>query len=62
MKKNQEIRDYAKRRNVKHWEIAYELGIGDCWFSRRLNREIDKDTQDRILKIIDKLAEGRDGK
>lgn len=38
--KNQDIRNVAKRADVKLWQIADKLGINDGNFSRRLRREL----------------------
>lgn len=59
MRHNDDIRTYAKSRNVRHWEIAYSLGIGDCWFSRKLNRPMPQGEKDKIMGAIDIIADGR---
>ena len=57
---NQRIRDYARKKNVHLWEIADRLNMLDCNFSRKLRKELSKDEQSNIIKIIDELAKGKD--
>lgn len=59
MKHNDDIRAHAKSRGVRHWEIAYSLGIGDCWFSRKMNRPMPQEEKDKIMRAIDIIADGR---
>lgn len=54
---NKDIREYAKRHNVKLWEIANALNINDGNLSRKLRFELPKEEKQKIKKIIDKLAE-----
>lgn len=56
---NQKIRAYAQKKNVHLWEIADRLNIQDCNFSRKLRKELSKDEQSNIIKIIDELAKER---
>lgn len=55
---NREIREAAKQKGVKLWQIADALGITDASFSRKLRREFTDDERERILAIIDRIAEG----
>lgn len=61
LKYNDDIREYAKSRGVRHWEIAYALGIGDCWFSRKLNRPLPPEEKAKIMATIDMVASRREG-
>lgn len=54
--RNQDIKDYAKERNVKMWRIAECLGITDSSFSRMLRYEIKEKKKMEIKGIIDELA------
>ena len=54
---NQDIKEYAKRQNVKLWQIANALNINDGNFSRKLRFEFPEEEKQRIKKIIDELAE-----
>ena len=53
---NKDIREYARKHNVKLWQIASKLHINDGNFSRKLRVELPKDKKAEICKIIDELA------
>ena len=55
---NQDIKRAAAGAGVKLWQIAEELGIADCNFSRKLRKELPKEEKERIFAIIDRLAQG----
>lgn len=54
--KNQDIRNAAKRADVKLWQIADKLGINDGNFSRRLRRELPQEEKEKIFGIIAALT------
>lgn len=54
--RNEEVRAYAKQKNVKLWLIAERLGIADSSFSRMLRYEITEEKKAEIKAIIDELA------
>ena len=54
---NKEIRDYAKAKRIKLWQIAAELGLNDGNFSRKLRFELSAETKVQIFRIIDELSE-----
>ena len=56
MKLNNEIREKAKERGVKLWEIAEVLKINDGNFSRKLRKELPPTEKQAILNIIDEIA------
>lgn len=56
MKLNSEIREKAKERGVKLWEIAEVLNINDGNFSRKLRKELPPTEKQAILNIIDEIA------
>ena len=56
MKLNNEIREKAKERGVKLWEIAEVLNINDGNFSRKLRKELPPTEKQAILNIIDEIA------
>ncbi len=58
---NKDIREYAKRKNVKLWRIANKLGVNDGNFSRKLRRELQEETKQQIFEIIDNLARDQGG-
>lgn len=53
---NTDIKNYAKQKNVKLWQIASKLGITDGNFSRKLRFELSDEKKVEIYKIIDELA------
>lgn len=55
---NDEIRAAAKEKKVKLWQIAEQLGLADCNFSRKLRRELPEEEKDNILSIITRIAAG----
>lgn len=53
---NKEIRDYARIKDVKLWQIAEKLNLCDSNFSRLLRHELSDEKKVEIKDIIDKLA------
>ena len=53
---NKDVREYAKQKGVRLWQIAYELHINDGNFSRKLRLELPDGEKQRIMKIVDELA------
>ena len=60
MKLNSEIREKAKERGVKLWEIAEVLNINDGNFSRKLRKELPLTEKQAILNIIDEIADKKE--
>ena len=56
---NYEIRNEAKSRGVRLWEIAMRLGINGGNFSRRLRSEFSPADRERVLRIIREIASER---
>lgn len=54
--RNQDIKEYAKEKNVKMWLIAERLGIADSSFSRMLRYNLSDSKRAKIKAIIDELA------
>lgn len=54
--KNNDVRDYAKEKGVRLWQIAEEMKLCDLSFSKRLRHELDIDEKQEIYEIIDKLS------
>ena len=54
---NTDIRKYAKTHGVRLWQIADELGISEITMSRKLRYELSEDEKQKILEIINELAE-----
>lgn len=57
MKANTDIRERAKSKGIKLWQIAEVLHINDGNLSRKLRRELPQDEKERIFAIIDELAQ-----
>lgn len=53
---NKDIREYAKLKKIKLWQIANALNITDGNFSRKLRYEFSDDKKVEIFKIIDELG------
>lgn len=53
---NKEIRDYARIKDVKLWQIAEKLNLCDSNFSRLLRHELSDEKKVEIKDIIDKSA------
>lgn len=54
---NADIRQAAQKAGIYLWRIADELGIADKTFTLWMRHELPDDTKERILSIIQKLAE-----
>lgn len=55
--KNSEVREHAKKKSVKLWQIADALGINDGNLSRKLRHELPEEEKNKILALIDEIAE-----
>lgn len=53
---NNDIREAAKKANVKLWQVAAAYGMQDSNFSKKLRVELPKDEKEKILGLIAKLA------
>ena len=54
--KNQDIRNAAKKADIKLWQIAEKLGIWGATFSRKLRKELPQEEKEKIIGIIAELA------
>ncbi len=54
--KNQDIRNAAKKADVKLWQIAEKLGIWDATLSKKLRKELPQEEKEKIFGIIAELA------
>ncbi len=52
---NVDIKQEAKRAEVKLWEVAEWIGMSDSGFSRKLRWELTEAEKVRIRKIISEL-------
>ena len=53
---NTDVRETAKKRGVRLWEIAEFLNVSDPTMTRKLRRELPADERQKILSIIDEIA------
>lgn len=56
---NQDIRTAAKEAGVSLWQVAARYGINDGNFSRKLRKELPAEEKQKILGIIESLAQER---
>lgn len=56
MTPNRDIKELAKSKGVKLWQIANKLGICDGNFSRKLRYELPLYEKQQILNIIENLS------
>lgn len=54
--KNNDVRRAAAGAGVKLWQIAAELGIADCNFSRKLRKELSAAEKRQVMEIINRLS------
>ncbi len=54
---NMEIRQKALTFGIRLWQIAEALGVSDFALSRMLRHELPDEEKQKILEIIDRLAE-----
>ena len=52
---NKKIREYAKKKSIPHYLIADEMKMQESAFSKLLRKELDSETKQQILNVIDKL-------
>ena len=57
MKKNNDIRELAKRNGICFWQIADKLNMQDSNFSKMLRTELPNEKKMKIVKIIKELSE-----
>ena len=56
---NEKVRNAAREKHVKHWEIAEKYGISESTFCCKLRRELPEEEQNRIISIIDNISAER---
>ena len=54
---NSDIKKAIVVSGLKFWQVAFELGITDSTFSRKLRKELSLETKEKIFSIIKKLKE-----
>lgn len=58
---NLDVREAAKKVGVQLWQVAEAYGVNDGNFSRKLRRELPDKEKQKILAIIDQLAQEKKG-
>ena len=58
MRENDHIRKAAKAAHVPLWKVAAELGVCDTTLTRWLRFPLPKDTEQKILDVIERLGNG----
>ena len=56
---NKDVRQAAKTKGVMLWQLAEALGIQDSGLSKKLRHELPDVEKDKMLSIIDRLAQER---
>ena len=57
--KNAQIKQLAKEKGIKLWQVAEVYGISDGNFSRLLRKELPKEKEEKILSIINNYNKER---
>ena len=57
MKENQAIREYAKKKGVKLWQIALSLGISEPSLIRWMRVPLSSEKERNILEAIDAISQ-----
>lgn len=58
--KNAKIKQLAKEKGIKLWQIAEVYGISDGNFSRLLRKDLPKEKEEKILLIINNFNNRKD--
>jgi len=61
MRANMDIREAAKQAGVHLWQVAEAYGMNDGNFSRKLRKELPQEEKEKVLEIIDRLAQEQQG-
>lgn len=59
--KNVVIRSAFMQAGIRQWQLAEALGISETHFSRKLRKELPDEEREKILTIIDRLAQEKQG-
>lgn len=62
MKHNQAIRDSLKKFNVYQYEVADAVGVSEYTLCKHLRKELTVDEEERLLKVIERIADRKAGK
>ena len=53
---NSKLRNYARSRNVYHWEIAKYLNVCENTITRKLRTELSEEETSKFKYAIDQIA------
>lgn len=53
---NKEIRELIARKRVRFYEVAAVLGISTTHFSRLLQRELNPERKEQIIKAVNSIV------
>lgn len=53
---NQEIKDFAKKRGVRLWQLADAVGMTDVQLSKKFRYELPEDFKKVLFEKIEELA------
>lgn len=56
---NERIKETAKKKGVRLWEVADRFGMVDSVFSRKLRKELSPEQRKQALQYIDEIAASR---
>lgn len=56
MKRNETVREAARSKGVKHWQIAERIGISEQTIMRWLRTTLPPEREKTILEAIDAIA------
>lgn len=57
---NAHIREYARRKGVRIWEVANALNISDSTMAKKLRTELPEDEKEKMFAIINQIANNRE--
>ena len=49
---NDDVREYAKKHDVRLWQVAESLGISDSMLSKRLRHDLSAEDKEEIYEAI----------
>lgn len=55
--KNQDLKAYARSKRVAYWQIAKYYQVHENTFAKKLREELPTEEKEKIMKIIDEIAE-----
>lgn len=55
--KNNDVRDMAKKANVRMWEVARAMGCSDNTLTRLLRDELPTEQKKEIISLISRIAQ-----